>query len=364
MHGAHRVATMGIMTESLTHRLDRIAARYAQRKDTNEVRFAMESPSRGLSWAWSEEGAREQYFVASVTKLVTTAIAFQQIGEGAYRLDTPAHRLLPSGTLDGLHVTRGVDTSGDVTVEHLLAHTSGIADYFEQPGADGHVLGKQLVDPDGDRAWDPQSALDMVRGIAPAFAPGSRARAVYSDTNYQLLQLIIEGVDGAPYSQVAARRVLDPIGMTASYVFTPATASTYADIAAIRYKTRDLHIPGAMGSFGADGSLVSTTTDQLALLQSFMSGQLFPAALLKHATATWRRIFFPLTYGVGVMRFHLPPVMNPWRPLPEFIGHSGASGAVLFWCPQRDLRIAGTVNQLHHRSIAFQAMSALVRAVA
>lgn len=354
--------TMEPMTDPLTQRLDRIAAQYARRDDTNEVRFALESSSRNLHWSWGDDGAREQYFVASVTKLVTTAIVFQQIDEGAYALATAAHSLLPPGTLDGLHASGGIDRSADITVEHLLSHTSGIADYFERPGSDGRVLGEEMVAPDGDRGWDPQLALKMVRDVAPAFAPGTGTKALYSDTNFQLLQLIIERVDGSPYEHVAARRVLEPLGMDDSYVFSPATESQYSDVAGILYKERTLHLPRAMGSFGADGSLVSTTADQLTLLRAFTSGELFPGRMLDHATATWRRIFFPLTYGVGVMRFRIPAFMNPWRPLPEFVGHSGASGAVLFWSPQLDLRIAGTVNQLHRRSLAFQAMTALARA--
>src|SRR5690606_27107801 len=100
--------------------------------------------------------------------------------------------------------------TAQVTVEHLLAHTSGIPDYFERPGSDGRVLGDRLVEledgvPGEDVAWDPHSALDMVRGVAPAFPPGRTKRAVYSDTNFQVLQLILEAADGAAYDTVAAR---------------------------------------------------------------------------------------------------------------------------------------------------------------
>ena len=60
----------------------------------------------------------------------------------------------------------------------------------------------------------------------------------------------------------------------------------------------------------------------------------------------WNRIFFPLQYGCGLMRFKLPRLLSPFGFSPELVGHSGSSGSFLFYCAEIDLYIAGTLNQM------------------
>ncbi len=109
--------------------------------------------------------------------------------------------------------------------------------------------------------------------MKPHFAPGAPGKAHYSDTNYQLLGALMEVIDERPYRDDG--------------------------IAGMLHGRRPFARPQAMASFGADGSMVSTATEQAAFLQAFMGGQLFPAEYVAELTAEWRRIFFPLQYGVG-----------------------------------------------------------------
>jgi CubicO group peptidase (beta-lactamase class C family) len=111
-----------------------------------------------------------------------------------------------------------------------------------------------------------------------------------------------------------------------------------------------------MASVQADGGLVSSVDDSLVFLRAFFGGQLFSLAILAEIQAQWRSIFFPLTYGTGVMRFALPWILTLFRRFPPVVGHSGASGALMFYCPEWDLYVAGTVNQVQQRSQSFQLM--------
>ncbi|WP_062525685.1 serine hydrolase domain-containing protein [Demequina rhizosphaerae] len=342
--------------DDVRDRLDAIASRAAARPDTTEVRFAASIPGRGFSWQWTEPGARPLYFVASTTKLATAAIVMQHVDEGRYALETPAHTLLAPGTLEDLH-----PRASEITVEDLLAHTSGIADYFEGRGADGTRLYDRIVH--ADEACNPDQALAMVRGAAPTSRPGDRRRAHYSDTNYQLLHVIVEATDGSTYADAVARRVCAPLGLRDTFVFTPETLARWDEVAPVLHGTRPLRVPRAMASFGADGSLVSTAADQLALLEALVAGRLCSPGLFARMTATWRPMLFPLEYGIGIMRFRLPRWMSPLRPAPPLIGHSGASGAILFHDPERGLTVAGTVNQAKHRSLSFRTLGAIERAL-
>ena len=106
-----------------------------------------------------------------------------------------------------------------------------------------------------------------------------------------------------------------------------------------------------MASVQADGGIVSTLDDGLTFLEAFFAGRLFPPALLAEMQRDWHRIFYPLEYGTGIMRFQLPRAMTGFRRVPAFIGHSGASGTVMFACPDRGLTVVGTVNQTTQRSM-------------
>jgi hypothetical protein len=70
-------------------------------------------------------------------------------------------------------------------------------------------------------------------------------------------------------------------------------------------------------------------------------------------------IFAPLEYGGGIMRFALPRYYSPLRPVPPMVGHSGASGAVLYHAPLLDLYVSGTVNQIKKRSLSCGLMARL-----
>ncbi|MBX2876751.1 MAG: beta-lactamase family protein, partial [Saprospiraceae bacterium] len=124
------------------------------------------------------------YFVASTTKLFITALFLQLQAEGRLNLeDYIAPHLHPS-LLDQLHVWRGKDYSQQISFKHLLSHTSGLADYFEQAPKGKESLRAQLLK-GNDCSWNLQNAIESSRAIGAQFPPGHKRKALYSDTNYQ-----------------------------------------------------------------------------------------------------------------------------------------------------------------------------------
>ncbi len=349
------------MSDEREVRLRAITSRLDRRTDVVEPRFAISRPSEDWQWEWSAPAAREPYFTASVTKLFTAAITAQLIDEGRLGWDDRVVSYLGGDALLGLVVRSGVDLSAQVTVRHLLAHTSGIADYFVGPDKDGASLMESLRTEDPQ--WGPREAIARVRGVPVEFAPGTPGKALYSDTNYQLLQLIIEALEGATYAEVVQARLCEGLGLSATYVFSHASRHRFDEIAALGIGDQTLEIPGAMSSFGADGSVVSTLADQLTFIQAFMGRALFSSAALEQMTREWNRITWPLKYGAGLMLFSLPTIFAPLRPLPDLIGHSGATGSLLFYAPSHDLYIAGSVNQVAKRSLPFRVAARLANAV-
>ncbi|MDP2233910.1 MAG: serine hydrolase domain-containing protein, partial [Actinomycetota bacterium] len=346
---------------ALESRLSGLLHKYDIRTDTNGVRFALASPSRGWNWEWSSPGSIEQYFIASTTKLYVTTLVMQLRSEGLLDLDAPAAAYLDPSVLAGIHVLHGVDSSDSITVRELLSHTSGIADYFEQRRRDGSTqIGDALR---RDFAWTFDDVLRITKEeLTPKFAPSTPGKALYSDTNYQLLGAVIEAVTGTSYEYALRQRVLLPLGLEDTYPFTVETNDRYDSVAAMLYGTERVAIPKAMASLRADGGIVSTARDGIVFLEAFMTGRLFPVEYLDEMQQQWNSIFPPLEYGMGIMRFALPRYYTLFRKVPAMIGHSGASGAVLFHVPELDLYVSGTVNQIKKRSLSYNLMTRLVMA--
>jgi len=359
---------------ALERRLAATLEKYDARPDTGVVRFALESPGRGWSWDWASPAATApaaapagkpssagQYFIASTTKLYVTALVMQLRSEGRVDLRTPAATYLDPALLERIHVLQGVDSSQRITVGELLAHTSGIADYFEQRRADGTTqIGRAL---EHDFSWTLDDVLRITRDeLQPQFAPSAPGKAFYSDTNFQLLGALVETVTGQTYEEALRDRILEPLGLEATYPFTAQALDRYPDVDAMLYGSSPIVIPLAMGSVRADGGIVSTARDGIAFLEAFVGGRLFPAEYLGEMQQRWNPIFRPLEYGVGLMRFALPRYYTLGRRVPPMVGHSGASGAVLYYVSDLDLYVSGTVNQVKKRSLSYNLLTRLVMA--
>ncbi|WP_263406270.1 serine hydrolase domain-containing protein [Nesterenkonia ebinurensis] len=193
------------------------------------------------------------------------------------------------------------------------------------------------------------------------FAPSTPGKALYSDINYDLLGRIIEVVASSSYTHAIHQRVIEPLGLH-DWLFAPETLDRYDEVANVLHGRTPLHIPKAMASYPATGSVVSTPADQVRFLRAFITGELFPAHYLAEMTTHGNSVFSrlaPLAYGIGIMRFTTAHWLSPFAQIPEMIGHSGSFGTVLYHTPERDLYISGTVNQMHPRSLPYPLLTRL-----
>jgi CubicO group peptidase (beta-lactamase class C family) len=345
----------------LEQRLANLAEKYDARPDTVALQFSLSLPASNWRWEWASPGAPRQHFIASTTKLYVTAMIMQLRSEGSLDLDAPAARYLEASIMAGIHRLRGVDSGNTITVRQLLSHTSGIADYFEQRRLDGSSQFRDCLC--HDIAWSFDDILSITRQLKPKFTPATPGKAFYSDTNYQLLGAIIEKIDGVTYEDALHKRIIEPLGLHQTYPFSKATLHRYGEVAPMLYGKKPLVIPQAMASVRADGGIVSTSKDGITFLDAFMNGKLFPTHYLDEMQHFWNPIFPPLEYGVGIMRLELPRYYTLFMQMPPMIGHSGASGAVLFYVPELDLYVSGTVNQIKNRSLSYNLMIRLVMTV-
>jgi CubicO group peptidase (beta-lactamase class C family) len=138
--------------------------------------------------------------VGSATKPLTATAIMQLVEAGQVDLDAPVTRYLPWFNLDD-------PRSAQITVRHLLSHTSGIpASASLTGGQEPDALERRV------RALEWEKLRD---------APG--ARWEYANDGFNTLGLIVQAVSGMPYDQYVAEKILDPLKMTRS-TFDPARA--------------------------------------------------------------------------------------------------------------------------------------------
>ena len=346
---------VALNTDGLTAKLDAIAERTRAHRLTGPVLWRVERTDS--DWVWSSGEQNQQFFIASITKLYTTALVLRLVDASSIVLDAAAADYLPAGTMRGLNTHGGTDHSPTITVRQLLAQTSGLPDYFEDRGG---MLHEALT---LDTGWTPEEALERTRHMSARFAPGE-SRAHYSDANFTLLGMVIEHVTGQSYGAAVSEQILQPLGLSSTYLFDAETIDRYDEVAPFFSKGAALRLPKTLASCGSQGAIVSTLTESTRFVRAFFGGELFDPGWLPQLTKRTHTVFGPLRYGLGVMQYTLPRALSPFAPVPELIGHSGSTGSVLYVAPSKNLVVAGTVNQIDNRQLSHQVLARIASLVA
>ena len=230
------------------------------------------------------------FATASGTKGLTALTVMALIENGALQLSTPARALLGDDV---------ADIGDDVTVEHLLAHRSGIGDYLDEEAL-GDITDYVMPVP-VHQLTTTEEYIPLLEGQAPLFAAGEGFR--YCNAGYVVLALLAERAGSQPFPELVRTLVCEPAGMpdTAflrSDELPGRAARGYLDREGLR--TNVLHLP-VLGS--GDGGIYSTAADLSAFWGALFAGRIVSRQALAEMTrphSDWpeesRR------YGLG---FHL-----------------------------------------------------------
>ncbi len=209
-----------------------------------------------------------RFGLASLTKMFTALTVVDLVGRGRVGFDTPVVDVLPAAR-------RPATLLPEVTVHHLLAHTAGIADYFEEE--DEHASGdfaELWTELPAYRMLRPADFLPLFGDLPPYRGPGQRFQ--YSNAGYIVLGLLIEELSGRPYQDAVTRAVFEPAGMAASGFF--ALDEVRPDIAVGYLPPRE---PGGLwrsniyaipARGGPDGGALSNAIDLDRFLRAFAAG--------------------------------------------------------------------------------------------
>ncbi len=247
--------------------------------DAPEYRFAGASGSANLAddIPMSPEGA---FRIGSITKMFTATVILQLAEDGVLTLDDPLAQWLPE-------VADQLPYGDQITLRHLLTHTSGVFNIVESDLYYGDLFAEAQIDEATGGVIldcvqrDPNDTLARyVYGQDANFEPGSGWH--YSNTNYALLGMVIENATGMPLAEAYRTHIYEPLGMTST--FLDCYEDTLVDVVHGYTGTGDTmtDVTELHESIGwAAGGLVSTAADLVTFARGLFGGALFddPASL-------------------------------------------------------------------------------------
>jgi CubicO group peptidase (beta-lactamase class C family) len=207
-----------------------------------------------------------RFGIASGGKTFTALAVVHLVERGLLELTTTARSIL------------GEDLpliDDGVTIEHLLAHRSGIGDYLDEDLYDD--FDQYIMPVPVQELATTEQFLAILDGYPRRFPPGERFS--YCNGGYVVLALIAERVSGEPYHDLVVRTVCEPAGMTdtgfpRSDEPDGRTALGYLQMGGA-WRTNVFHLPvRATG----DGGIHSTVGDISALWTSLLDGRIVSPA--------------------------------------------------------------------------------------
>lgn len=221
--------------------------------------------------------------IGSVTKQLTAVAILLLQEQGKLNVSDPLSKYLPT-----------FPNGENITLHHLLSHSSGIATITDLP----HFASFQL------QPTTPLKTITQYQQLQPHFPPGSDCE--YSDPGYIILGAIIEIASGKSYEEYLRESIFAPLGMSATtidqqQVIIPQRAAGYA------INKNDQIIPAGyidMSFPHAAGALVSTVEDLYKFNRALQNNTLLSPASLKalfsiQASNASRKIAYSYGFRIG-----------------------------------------------------------------
>ena len=282
----------------------------------------------------SDEPVRtdSQYHTASVGKTMNATVFGMLVDEDKISFDDKIKTCLDDDILEGLFVLNGTDYSDQVTIRHLLKHTSGVACYFGDPVKSDKMLMELIID-DPDLLFTPEELIAFTRdNQEPVGKPGQQFH--YSDTGYILLGLILEAIEGKPYSDILEERIFEPLDMKNSYLMFYQEGP--ADMLGIYLNGIDLSGRNALSVDWSGGSIVTTMDDLLTFMMALVNGELVSGEVYQQMTDFSESFDNGIYYGMGMMYFDFSELSFLLGSMTNVFGGMGITGTYMFYDQEND----------------------------
>jgi D-alanyl-D-alanine carboxypeptidase len=254
--------------------------------------------------------------IGSITKQFAAAAILKLAAENKLALTDPLSKYVP-GFPDTL------------TLEHLLTHTGGVAEYTPMPEYDANIRQDATV----------EQMVSLIRAKPLEFTPGTQYK--YTNSAYFLLGAAIEKVTGEPFAAHLKKAVLDPAGLTNTRM------DSLADIIPNRARgyergpngLRNATIYSPTRAYSV-GGLLSTVDDLRRWNERAVADPQLARAFDIHKLADGK----PTGYGYGwfISELEGARVIEHGGDIPGFTAH-------VLTIPEKKIFVALLSNDAHHQ---------------
>jgi len=272
--------------------------------------------------------------MGSIVKMYTATVILQLAEAGKLKLDDKIGNYLGGKPIDE------IKNAESATIRQLLQHSSGIYNYIQNLKFQTASLNSLL------KTWYPEDLLAYAYHQKAYFKPGEDVR--YSNTNYILLGLLIEKLEGRPLYQVFDEKIIVPLGLKSTQFagknpVPNGIVRGYIDIYSNLQVIESTYYSG-WDYYTADGGLLSNTYDMNIYFRALMHGKLIKESSLKEML-DWKAPnnkdldFFPIHYGLGIFKIETAKGLA-YMHSGDAIGYS----ASMFYFPSDSTTIVYAVN--------------------
>jgi CubicO group peptidase (beta-lactamase class C family) len=218
------------------------------------------------------------YRLASVSKQFTAMATLLLVAEGRLTLDDPLADFF-SGAPPRWR---------QITLRHLLTHTSGLLDY------------EDLIRPDASAQLRDRDILELVRPYDQGYHPPGTAFR-YSNTGYCLLALVVAQVADQPFAAFLHEWIFAPLGMSDTVAFEPGVSAVARrayghSLRDGRWARTDQSLTSA--TLG-DGGIYSSVGDLARWDAALTEGRILPARLMAEVFVPHVATPDGAAYGLG-----------------------------------------------------------------
>lgn len=283
------------------------------------------------------------FLIASISKVFTSAATYRYIDKGVLSLDDPISQWLDAS------VVEKVDNADQAQIRHLLAHTSGIADYYTFQFELDRI--NKLTN-----GFTKQDVLAYTYGVSATNEVGETY--YYSNTNFLLLAMILEQASGLSFEEVYQQEVFTPLGLNSAYYsetqpIPDGTVKGYVDVYGNGQHIESEFLYNDELGIGGDGGIAINAFDLAIFFEQMMKGNLISSSSIVDMTSWfdlpqgWISDSDPLGQtenGVGIERFN--------TSYGSAVGHTGGIDGfttIALYFPDEDMTYILLTNSAGHQ---------------
>ncbi|MEH0060027.1 serine hydrolase [Auritidibacter ignavus] len=310
----------------------------------------------------------QPFWTASIDKVFIATLIAQLFDKGACAPDTSLGKLLPHAEFEFLPAASGVVNARDVTIEHLLSHTSGLPDIILPPRGHHTDCSIQAIEAHPGRIWKVSELLEQAAGLPPVGPPGSKF--LYSDTAYLLLIRIIEEATGNSVGEQLSSNIFEPCGMATAAAWVNAgpeqLRALLPSLAPFWLRTPGLDIREAFAPnltwFNGMGGPASAM-DLVRFQRAFHGGDLCDRRWIEFFSTPRNRFTGGVHYGAGMVSLRFSGFFPLLRGYPQPIGGLGYTATHMFYYQHQRTHLILNFHSYRRMPASFNAHIRLARMI-